>query len=131
MPAYPTENVPTPAQFASAGQVGPFDVNTLRELYLEVILTSLTGGTAPTWQPEYDQLDDDTPANPLPLWKLTAASAPTNWLALLGVNQGAAPSIAAWVVASVPSGFGAFGQLKWTVTGAPTAVAAKVFLYAK
>ncbi|HEX9412823.1 MAG TPA: hypothetical protein VF916_04915 [Ktedonobacterales bacterium] len=83
----PTTNVPSPAQFAAAGVVGPFDVNTLRELWLEGILTSLTGGTAPTWQPEWDTFDDDNPPNVLPLWKPAAASSPTNWLAALGLAR--------------------------------------------
>lgn len=144
MAGYLAEAVPTPAQFAAAsGQIGPFDVSTYREIFLEVLLASFTGGTSPTFQPEWDALDDDVGqggvlatggtggGNVIPLWKPSAASAATNWLALLGAGQGAAPTIPLWVVATVPIGFGPFGQLKWTTAGAPTAVAVKAFVYAK
>lgn len=113
------------------GNSGPLDVGAYRELWLEVILTSFTGGTTPSFAPEWDALDDAASPNVFPLWKPASVTAATKWLEALGVGIGAAPTIAGWTVGSVVFPFGSFGQLAWTITGAPTAVAWQAFLYAK
>ena len=120
-----------PPNLNANGKSPLLDVGAYRELWLEVILASFTGGTTPNFQPEWDALDDATTPNSIPLWKPAAATAATNWITSIGAGMGAAPAISGWTVTSIPFGFGPFGQLAWTITGAPTAVNWQAFLYGK
>lgn len=114
-----------------SGNSGPLDVAGYKELIVVAVLASFTGGTTPSFQPEWDLLTDFSTPDVIPLWKPTAATAATNWLALLGVNSAAAPTIAGWVVASYGDSFGGVGQVAWTVVGAPTAVTGHIYVYGK
>ncbi len=68
----------------------------------------------------------------LPLWTPAAATAATKWLERLGDGVTATgPAIAGWTVAGVSWDAGPFGQLKWTIAGAPTAAAWTAFIYGK
>ena len=116
----------------ASGSSPLLDVSGYRELWVEVLLASFTGGVAPSFQPEWDAQDDAAAPNTLPLWTPAAATAATNWLWAAGMgNNGAAPAIAGWTVASLNFPFGPFGRLKWTIAGAPTAVNWTAFVYGK
>lgn len=118
---------------AASGVSDLIDVQGARELLIEVILTSFTGGASPSFLPEWDFLDDAVSANSAPLWKPGAAvTVATKWLTWLGgQGLGTAPTITGWTATVIPVGFGAQGQLKWTIAGAPTAVAWVAYVYGK
>lgn len=115
-----------------------FDVHAYKSLVLEILLGGFTGGTTPSFQPEWDMLDDDTGgagpggANVIPLWQPAAATAATKWIEFLGASNGAAPTITGWVVGAVSVDAGPWGRIAWTVAGGPTSVnGVKMFLYGK
>ncbi len=120
------------AALNASGASQVIDVNGYSELFIEILLASFTGGTTPSIQFEWDHVDDDSPANLIPLWKPAAATAATSYLTVLSANGlGTAPTITGWTATNVPTSFGIAGQLKWTVAGAPTAVSWKAFIYGK
>lgn len=116
----------------NASGVSPIlDVSAYRELVAICVLASFTGGTTPSFLPEFDILDDANPVDVIPLWKPAAVTAATKWLTVAAAAAGAAPTITGWTVTSIPIPFGAFGQFQWTIAGAPTAVNWWAFLYGK
>lgn len=120
------------AAMSASGASQVIDVNGYRELFLEILLAGFTGGTTPSIQFEWDHVDDDSPANLIPLWKPAAASAAINYLTVLSADGlGTAPTVTGWTLTHVPTSFGIAGRLAWTVAGAPTAVNWKAFLYGK
>lgn len=127
------------ASLNTSGDSGNLDVNGVDELLIHVILTSFTGGTAPSFAPEWDILDDKIVAgnwapNVIPLWKPAAVTTATKWLTEVSAKGlGAAPTIAGWTVTLIPAGFGSLGKFAWTVGGtvAPTAVTWEAYVYGK
>lgn len=131
-------NPPAASKFNANGQSEIMDLSSVKELLIFVNLVSFTGGTTPTFQPEWDIVDDHVAGgvwspttDVIPLWKPTAVSAATKFLTWFGTSQGAAPTIAGFTTLVVPVGFGNLGRFAWTITGAPTSVAWSAFIYGK
>lgn len=150
LPANPNVGLtPSPAltatQLATNGNSPILDTSDLNELFIEILLLSFTGGTSPTIQYEWDHLDDDpvgtvftppafdaaNPGNAIPLIKPAALTAAGNLLFVLGPTLSTPSNPTGWTVSVWPVSCGVAGQLKWTVTGAPTAINWKAFVYGK
>lgn len=123
----------SPAQKLAGGALSPLlDVTGYRVLWLEILLASFTGGTTPSFQPEWDAVDDAAVANVIPLIKPSALTAAGNLLWKLGAALAATPPVVAgWTSTNYQDDFGCFGQIKATIAGAPTAIAYQMFLYGK
>lgn len=138
----------TAAQLAASGHSPLLDVNGFDELLIEAIVVGFTGGVTPNIQFEYDHIDDDQndsgiagataadgilqTANAIPLWTPAAISAANKSLTVISPKGlGAAPTITGWTVVHIPTTLGVAGVLRWIVTGAPTAINWRAFVYGK
>lgn len=146
---------------ASTGNIGTLlgatppvlDLSAFRSLLLVINLISFTGGTSPSFQPEFDLLDDAASPLSIPVFKPTAATAASIWVVNIGANQpylqttaaastepatgytavAALPTVSSVQVnyVPVPIDFPPNGQFQWTVSGSPTAISWTAFLYGK
>jgi hypothetical protein len=124
------------------------DLSAFHSILLVVNLISFTGGASPSFQPEFDVLDDTASPLSIALWKPTAVTSATAWYVYIDPQQmviqnNTAPTasvgagVTAWLGTTgityvpIPVGFPPNGQFQWTITGAPTAVNWTTFIYGK
>jgi hypothetical protein len=107
---------------------GSLDLSPYRAVSLFVVLTSFTGGTTPNFQPELDFIDDAGTPNVIAVFKPSAVTAATSWITNAGLGLSTA-TITGFTVTNVGTPVLPNGQIQWTITGAPTAVAWTGILY--
>lgn len=107
---------------------GALDLSPYRAITLFVVLTSLTGGTTPSFQPELDFIDDAGTPNVIAAFKPTAATAATSWITSAGQGLSTA-TITGFTITLIGTPVFPNGQVQWTISGGPTAVAWTGILY--
>lgn len=125
------------------------DLSPYRNIVLVVNLISFTGGASPSFQPEFDLLDDAATPLSIAAFKPTAVTTATAWFVNVGPQQMVMQSITSgpvfsvgtgvtpWIgltgvtIVPVPVDFPPNALFKWTIANSPTATNWTAFIYGK